>query len=1249
MPSRSTVFPYVPLNDITTTTTTTNNNNNDMYSSITSKLSLPPSSSSGGRHRSGSVTLPSDNTTNQGFGTTLFNSTSFSPYQIMEESASDTVASTLASLGLDDNTNGNNSNNHNNISNNNNNNTGVNNITTTSTTNATASTTTAITSTSLSTPTQHIQQRHRAYTVSTRTPSTKGDELSDLLPLNFSPFSPQTRSSVMQRPRAISLGMADDPHFDDDDNNTNLSRFSPFGMSSLQPTLSSVSQQQQSSTSSRLAQQYLSDTTTSSQQSLRISRSSGNLLDLASRNDFIENNLSDDINPMDDTMPSVSSSTSALLDSPSSSATQIPSRALWLGNINPSVSVNDLMQQFSLYGQVESARILSDKECGFVNFINVESAIAAKNDLETRLGSKLAGTSVRVGYGKADVTLAMALTNEAGPNAQGPTRALWVGNIPSNINTAILHAIFQAFGPIESIRVLSHKNCGFINFEHQEDAVLARKHLQNKEILGPGTGTVRIGFAKAPTAEEMSNGDYVTFNTASSPQPLAPPLPLQPFSYYPQQQQTTLQQRSPPPQPYMAPIYPGQHGYPVVSQGIIQQQGLTMISPMMPTPTNHMANYNYSSNNNNNNNNSHNNNHHQQHNNNNNNNKNNHSKNKNNNTNSNNSNSNNDNSNNNGNNSNSNVPIDTYQAAQWATAMMMTTMMMNASGQQSLTQPSLYTAITAERQFIMQQLGSNPDDSKQEDRIPISYYSVIPSVPELSSDRILEPLRLRDMRKRLESGQGLQDIEIIAHECMNEIVELCSDYIGNTVVQKLFEHCVDSTKHMMLERIAPYLAAIGVHKNGTWAAQKIIDYASTPGQIQLIRQHVAPYVPLLLLDQFGNYVVQCCLRMGPEHNQYIFDAIVDKCWEIGQGRFGARAVRAILENPIVTKKQQIYCAGAIAQNAVLLTTNANGTLLLIWLLDTSDITGRYRVLCPRLIPHLGKLCTHKLGSLTVYKMIQQEEDKESSHLLLNTLANDANLLQEILQDQIHGVAFLQKVLALSSLANTKQRAALVNQIRDGLEKLGLLDVQGYKKLIEELDTQSLSSSSPIFSNDESSSTVDNSNNETEHNKNNNTTIATSPSIITNEDTIQKETIENNNTNVGIKGNEPANQQTSVIHNSSTSPPSSSTLSSPSTSSPSLSSSSSTMDMSMWMKNPQAVAMMANMYAAAMTAATTSTTTTTTTAQQQQQPTLPVNVPELPQFEHILKSLLPNNTETNIKDSKKVVDDLIQQDEEKKDE
>jgi hypothetical protein len=132
------------------------------------------------------------------------------------------------------------------------------------------------------------------------------------------------------------------------------------------------------------------------------------------------------------------------------------------------------------------------------------------------------------------------------------------------------------------------------------------------------------------------------------------------------------------------------------------------------------------------------------------------------------------------------------------------------------------------------------------------------------------------------------------------------DYIGNTVVQRLFEKCSEETKTAMLERIGPHLAALSIHKNGTWATQKIIALANTPEQILLISHHLKPYIPSLLLDQFGNYAVQCCLNLGdPDRIQFILDAIVEKLMTIAQGRFGARAMRGILENENVTLEQQV--------------------------------------------------------------------------------------------------------------------------------------------------------------------------------------------------------------------------------------------------------------------------------------------------------------------------------------------------------
>ena len=93
------------------------------------------------------------------------------------------------------------------------------------------------------------------------------------------------------------------------------------------------------------------------------------------------------------------------------------------------------------------------------------------------------------------------------------------------------------------------------------------------------------------------------------------------------------------------------------------------------------------------------------------------------------------------------------------------------------------------------------------------------------------------------------EVENIAMEMLPEIAELSSDYLGNTVVQKLFEHCSEETKEAMLGEIGPHLAQIGVHKNGTWAAQKIIDVARTQREMHMVVESLRPHAVNLFLDQ----------------------------------------------------------------------------------------------------------------------------------------------------------------------------------------------------------------------------------------------------------------------------------------------------------------------------------------------------------------------------------------------------------------
>jgi protein JSN1 len=161
---------------------------------------------------------------------------------------------------------------------------------------------------------------------------------------------------------------------------------------------------------------------------------------------------------------------------------QTPSRSLWIGNLDATATKETLLTVFSPYGAIESLRLLPEKECGFVNFLDINDAIRAKEDVLNRLGGNIGlpnGQAVRIGFGKADsapaqpakangpVTpnnniLASTAGAPAGMEVQStPTRALWIGSIPSTTTPATILSIFAPFGPIESARVLTHKNCGF--------------------------------------------------------------------------------------------------------------------------------------------------------------------------------------------------------------------------------------------------------------------------------------------------------------------------------------------------------------------------------------------------------------------------------------------------------------------------------------------------------------------------------------------------------------------------------------------------------------------------------------------------------------------------------------------------------------------------------------------------------------------------------------------------------------------
>lgn len=150
-------------------------------------------------------------------------------------------------------------------------------------------------------------------------------------------------------------------------------------------------------------------------------------------------------------------------------------------------------------------------------------------------------------------------------------------------------------------------------------------------------------------------------------------------------------------------------------------------------------------------------------------------------------------------------------------------------------------------------------------------------------------------------------------------------------------------------------------------------------------------------------------------------------------------------------------AVALILNAVPLSMNSNGALLLTWLLDTSELPGRYAALTSRLLPHLPMLCTHKVASNTILRLINQRNDVTAQQTLISAIFSDSTaILEQLLLDQSHGLGMVQRMLSSVHIEQS-QRAHLVAKVRSLLVNLPVDSGPGFTRVLSDLAEGNLAS------------------------------------------------------------------------------------------------------------------------------------------------------------------------------------------------
>jgi RNA recognition motif-containing protein len=148
------------------------------------------------------------------------------------------------------------------------------------------------------------------------------------------------------------------------------------------------------------------------------------------------------------------------------------SRTVYLGNIPPETSAEEILGHVRS-GQIESVRLLPDKNCAFISFLDGSSATHFHSDAILKKLS-IRGQDIKVGWGKPSQVPSSVAT---AVQQVGASRNVYLGNLGEEVTEDELREELSKFGPIDTVKIVREKAIGFVHFLSIGNAIKAVSQL----------------------------------------------------------------------------------------------------------------------------------------------------------------------------------------------------------------------------------------------------------------------------------------------------------------------------------------------------------------------------------------------------------------------------------------------------------------------------------------------------------------------------------------------------------------------------------------------------------------------------------------------------------------------------------------------------------------------------------------------------------------------------------------------------
>lgn len=148
------------------------------------------------------------------------------------------------------------------------------------------------------------------------------------------------------------------------------------------------------------------------------------------------------------------------------------SRTVYLGNIPAETTAEEILSHVRS-GQIESVRLLADKNCAFISFLESSSATHFHSDAILKKLS-IKGNDIKIGWGKpSQVPTSVALAVQQ----SGASRNVYLGNLAEDVTEDELREDLGKFGPIDTVKIVKEKAIGFVHFLSISNAIKAVSQL----------------------------------------------------------------------------------------------------------------------------------------------------------------------------------------------------------------------------------------------------------------------------------------------------------------------------------------------------------------------------------------------------------------------------------------------------------------------------------------------------------------------------------------------------------------------------------------------------------------------------------------------------------------------------------------------------------------------------------------------------------------------------------------------------